>query len=156
MAKNILMAKLAGWLLLWHHLHRHNTNTKTENTNASTSTRNTVMTKLAGWLPLWHHLPSPQCSNKLTQLDTLGSVTNCSMLEFFVRYLDCVVLFCVIKFFVFVFIGQFFRQFWTLLDTLDTLDTLDIFGQFWTLWTDLDTSLGFCHWWYLFIFLFWF
>ena len=38
--------------------------------------------------------------------------------------------------FVFVFIGQFFRQFWTLLDTLDTFGhfrtLLDSFGQFWT------------------------
>ena len=66
------------------------------------------------------------------------------MLEFFVWYLDCVVLFCVIKFFVFVFIGQFFRQFWTLLDTLDTLDT---FGQFWTLWTVLDALDSFGRFW---------
>ena len=44
-------------------------------------------------------------------------------------------------------------EFWKIW-SFEVFDIFGHFGQFWTLWTVLDTSLGFCHGWYIFIFFF--
>ena len=118
--KNILMAKLAGWLLFWHHLHRRNTNIKNRKYKYKYKYKKYCDDQIS-WMTA--PLTPPAVPTMLKQTDAAG--------HFRVGHkLFNAVIFCLVSgLCIFVLYYQVFL-FLCLLDS-----SLDSFGHFWTLWT---------------------